>query len=197
MPHYYTEKQKSALRLKRIAASLRGNTIELFTASGVFSPKRVDPGSQLLAEACIIDEGWRVLDLGCGYGALGISVAKAFPKAIIVMTDVNRRAVMLAKKNIVLNHVKNISVAQSDSFEKVKGKFAAILFNPPMAAGKKVYFKMIAQSKASLIDGGLLQIVARHQKGGKSIKEELLRVFGNVKEVAKKSGYRVYVAKKI
>ena len=192
--HYFSEEQESALIPRKIAARLRNNDFEFWTGAGVFSGKKIDKGSELLANECIIRENWRVLDLGCGYGPVGIAIAKSFPSAEIVMTDINKRAAKLARMNKKLNSIQNASVVQGNMFDKVSGKFDAILFNPPQTAGKDVCFKMIELSKQYLNKGGLLQVVARHNKGGKSISEKMNSVFGNLKEAAKKSGYRIYIS---
>ncbi len=194
--HYYSEEQKSELRLKKISARLRGTELEFWTGAGVFSGKKVDKGSELLANDCIINEKSRVLDLGCGYGAVGIAVAKAFPSAEVVLTDINKRAAKLARINRKLNRTQNTKVLQGNMYEKVEGKFDAILLNPPQTAGKQVCFEMIGQASNYLNNGGTLQVVARHNKGGKTLSEKMKEVFGNLEEVSKKSGYRIYLSRK-
>ncbi len=193
MEHYYSKHQKSALKLKKINAILRGNELEFYTGSGIFSPDRVDPGTKLLIESCIIKPKWKVLDLGCGYGAVGIAIKKQFPVKV-VMTDINKRAVKLALKNIKVNKV-DVEVKEGNLFEKIKGKFDTILVNPPQKAGKEICFKIIEESYNYLEKNGLLQLVARHQKGGKSLEKKMKEVFWNVRTIARKSGYRVYISK--
>ncbi|MAG08783.1 hypothetical protein CMO89_04875 [Candidatus Woesearchaeota archaeon] len=197
MQHYFSEKQTSALNLKKINARLRGRLFEFYTGSGVFSSKRVDKGSELLVNSAIINEG-RVLDMGCGIGIVGIVIAKCFPDILVVMTDINKRAVKLAKRNVKLNNIDNAEARQGNLFEKVNEdeKFNAILINPPQKAGKKLCFEMIDKSYDYMLEKGTLQIVGRHQKGGKELSKRMETVFGNVKDVAKKSGYRVYVSEK-
>lgn len=193
--HYYSEKQTSVLKLKEISARLRDIDLEFFTASGVFSGKKVDKGTMLLANDSIIEDGWRILDLGCGYGPVGIAVAKAYPDTEVVLTDINNRAVKIARMNKKRNKAANISIVQGDMFEKVTGKFDTILLNPPQTAGKDICFQMIEKSKGFIKSGGSLQIVARHNKGGKSLSEKMKSVFGNVEGTSKKSGYRIYMSK--
>lgn len=197
MSHYYEKKQTSPLNLQKISALILGNNLELYTGSGVFSKSGVDRGSILLANKAIIRDKWKVLDFGCGYGAIGIAVAKAYPSAKILLSDINKRAVGLAKKNIDMNSVKNASAIQSDLFEKVSEKFNTILLNPPQSAGKELCIKMIEQSKEHLEKNGLFQMVARHNIGGRELEKHILRIFGNVKEIAKRSGFRIYVSENI
>jgi len=193
--HYFSENQSSELKLSSINARLRGQEIELYISSGVFSVKKVDKGTMLLANKCVINENTRILDLGCGYGPVGISIAREFPSIEVVMTDINNRAVKLARMNKKRYKLKNVSVIQGDIFEKVDGKFDTILLNPPQTAGKDLCFNMIEQSKDYLNKGGTLQIVARHNKGGKTFSEKMNEVFGNVEGIAIKSGYRIYLSK--
>ncbi len=196
MQHYYSEKQTSQLRLKKIKAILRGISLEFYTASGMFSPKKIDKGTKLLIEKSIIEKNWKILDFGCGYGAVGIAVAKSFPETEVLMTEINRRALKVAKMNIELNQISNITSKFSNLFEKIDKKFDAILVNPPQNAGKKLCFEIIEQSKDFLEKDGLLQLVARHNKGGSELSKKMKEVFGNVKDIAKKSGYRVYVSRR-
>lgn len=192
MSHYYSEHQKSQLRLGKINVFLRGNELEFYTGSGVFSPKRIDLGTKLLIESCIIKPDWKILDFGCGYGAVGIAIAKAFPVKV-VMSDINKRAVKFCLKNIKLNKIK-AEVKQGNLFEKKTKQFDTILVNPPQKAGKELCFSIIEESFNYLKINGLLQLVARHNKGGKSLEEKMKIVFGNVKVIARKSGYRVYIS---
>ncbi|HLD18841.1 MAG TPA: methyltransferase, partial [Candidatus Nanoarchaeia archaeon] len=136
-----------------------------------------------------------VLDIGCGIGILGIAAAKLFD-ANIVMSDINERAVMLAKKNIKLNNIE-ADIFQGNLYEKInKNDFDVVLTNPPQTAGKEICFQLIDQSKNHLKSNGTLQLVARHNKGGKTLSKKMQEVFGNVKVIAKKAGYWVYFSKK-
>lgn len=192
MDHYFSQKPKSNFKRYTISANLRGMDLEFESGSGTFSIKKIDKGSTLLIEKAILEERWRILDLGCGYGAVGITIAKSFPSSEIVMTDINERAVSLAKKNS--KDLSNVLVKRGDGFEKIEGVFDCILFNPPQTAGKDICFKLIKESKQFLKKGGNIQIVARHQKGGKDLSKFMGSVFGNVSDVAKGSGYRVYIS---
>ena len=189
--HYYTKSPTSKLRERKIYTVLRGNELVFHTGSGVFSPDRIDLGTRLLIEKSIVKRDQKILDFGCGYGALGIALSKAIPDLKTTMSDINERAVMLAKKNIEENKIKAKAI-QSDIFENVKGKFDVILLNPPQTAGKKICFRMIEESKNHLNKNGSLQMVARHQKGGKSFQTKMEETFGNVKVIARGSGYRIY-----
>jgi 16S rRNA (guanine1207-N2)-methyltransferase len=193
MSHYYDEKQTTPLRKYPVSIRLLGHDFVLSGGSGVFSAKELDKGTSILIENCIIKEGWDVLDLGCGYGSIGITLAKAYKLGHLVMVDVNQRAVKLAMQNAESLGVA-ASAVRSDGFESVPWLFDTILLNPPQSAGKDVCFRLIEGALTHLKHDGLLQVVARHNKGGRSLSEKMGSVFGNVKDIAKQSGYRVYVS---
>ena len=196
--HYYSEKQTSVFKPKKVNIWLKGTEFDMYTAGGVFSPKKVDAGTKLIIEKAIVKNGWKVLDFGCGYGVLGIALKRKRPLIDMVMSDINLRAIKLTKMNLRLHNI-DAEVIQSDIFSNkklVSIKFNTIILNPPQTAGKKVCFRMIEESKTHLLDGGLLQIVARTKKGGKHLSEHMENVFGNVREEAKGSGYRVYISEK-
>lgn len=193
MEHYYSEQQKSLLKIRKIKQKIRGIDFEFYTASGVFSKDKVDKGTLILADNMLIEKNSKVLDIGCGIGVLGIVTAKLY-NAKVVMTDINKRAFMLAKKNLKLNNVK-AEVYQGNLFEQIKDiNFDTILSNPPQTAGKDICFKLIEQSKNHLINNGTLHLVARHNKGGETLTKKMEGVFGNVEVIAKKAGYWVYLS---
>ncbi len=195
MEHYYSEKQKSLFNTKKIKQKIKGQDFEFYTASGVFSKEKVDKGTLVLAENMLIDKDSKVLDIGCGIGIIGIVAAKLF-NAKVVMSDINKRAVVLAKMNAKLNNV-DAEIYQGNLYEKInRNDFDVVLSNPPQTAGKEICFKLVEQSKNHLKNRGSLQLVARHNKGGKTLSKKMEEVFGNLKVIAKKSGYWVYVSVK-
>jgi len=133
--------------------------------------------------------------LGCGYGAIGIAIKKCLPKTEVTMTDINERAVSLAKKNAERNRV-GVKVSSGDLYEPIgEEKFDVILVNPPYVAGREFCYKIIEESIKHLNPKGSLQLVARHNKGGAMLEKKMLEVFENVNTLAKKAGYRVYESK--
>ena len=192
--HYYTEKPTSKLKIRKIKARLRNKNLEFYTGAGVFSPRRVDSATELLINNAIIKEKDKILDLCSGYGPIGIAIKKTFPETKVYLTDINKRAIILAKKNAVLNKVK-LTIKSGDLYEPYKEeKFNTILANPPMAAGRKLCFRLIEEAKKHLTKNGTLQLVARHQKGGKQLEKKMKEVFNNVRTIIKKSGFRVYLS---
>lgn len=193
--HYYTQNPKSPIKPSIVKSTLRGNELTFHTSGGVFSRRKIDLGSELLINKCLIENGDKVLDLGCGYGPVGISIKKAFPECKITLSDVNKRAVKFTKINALENNVK-VYVVHGDIYEGVKNeKFDVILVNPPQTAGKDLCNQMIIKAKEHLKKNGNIQLVARHQKGGKEFEKIMQETYKNVLTIAKKSGFRIYLSK--
>ena len=194
--HYYTQRPTSKPRLGLLRCHLRGNDFEFLTSSGVFSYRRIDAGTRLLIESMTLPDTGAALDLGCGYGPIGIVAAKLRPRLKVWMTDINQRAVALAEKNASRNGVENIRVIGGLLYEPVEGlTFDVILTNPPISAGiRKVVEPVIEGATRYLRPGGSLQLVVRTTKGGRTLSMRLERYFGGFEVVARRSGYRVMKA---
>jgi 16S rRNA (guanine1207-N2)-methyltransferase len=195
--HYYTKNPSSKLKTKEILITIKSNNLKFVTGSGVFSKEKANTGTLLLIENSIIDnkEDYTLLDMGCGYGIVGICLKKMNSNISVICSDINERAIMLTKKNATLNNVK-ISTIQSNMFDNISSNFNTILINLPQNAGKDICFSMIEQSYNHLNKNGTLQIVSRHQKGGKQYEKKMIEVFNNCIYIAKGSGYRVYLSEK-
>jgi len=195
--HYFAAHPKSKLRLGIIRAHLRGRLFEFLTASGVFSKRRVDLGTRLLIESMVLPEQGSVLDVGCGYGAVGIAAAALNLNLRVVMVDVNERAVWLARKNIKINNVGNAEVRQGHLYEPVKGlTFNCVLSNPPVRAGVETVKAIVTEAPKHMASRALFQMVVQSKVGGKRLCTILEDAFGNVDVVARESGYRVFVSEK-
>ncbi len=195
--HYYTEQPESESQLGLIRTHLRGYLFEFLTSSSVFSKRKVDLGTRLLIESMILPDKGYVLDLGCGYGPVGIAAAVSNPDLHVVMVDVNTRAVWLAKKNVKRNSVDNVEVRRGFLYESVKNtEFDVVLCNPPVSAGMPTVMAIIKGAPKHLKDSGSLQLVVKSRIGGSHIQSEMDNIFGNVEVSARKSGYRVLLSKK-
>jgi len=174
-----------------ISDFIRGVTVEFEVVPGLFSYKEVDEGTKLLVEYAEIPQEGAVLDLGCGYGAIGIVLAKANPKLRVYMVDINPEAVRLAERNAKRNGVsERVVVLRSNLYEAVRDlTFDAIYSNPPLAAGMDTVEKIVTEAPNHLKPGGSLQIVVR--KGSEYISKLMEKVFGNVETLASKKGYKV------
>jgi 16S rRNA (guanine1207-N2)-methyltransferase len=196
--HYFARHPKSKLSLGVVSTYFRGKLFEFLTASGVFSRTRIDSGTRLLVESMVLPEKGLVLDLGCGYGPVGVAAAAFNPRLQVVMTDVNERAVWLAKENAKRNGVENVEVKQGFLYEPVQNmRFKAVRSNPPIAAGMKTVRPLITQAPRHLADEGTVQIVVRSRVSGKRLTRLMSETFGNVDVLARKSGYRVLISKAI
>jgi 16S rRNA G1207 methylase RsmC len=194
--HYFTEKPKSKIDLGIIRTYLRGRLFEFLTASGVFSKTRIDLGTRLLIESMNLPEKGYALDIGCGYGPVGIVAAVYNPDIHVVLTDLNERALWLTKENAKRNKAENVEIRKGFLYEPVKDmKFETILSNPPTTAGMKIVLPIIEQAPQHLIEGGLLQIVVRSKISGKRLTTKIKETFGNIQILARQSGYRVLTAK--
>lgn len=191
---YYAENPDSAHDIHELKVTLLGQSFTFLTDSGVFSKKMVDYGSQVLLNTLDFEKGKTLLDLGCGYGPLGISLAKV-QGVKPTMVDVNNRAIDLAKQNAQKNGVE-ADIFQSDIYEKVNGTFDYIISNPPIRAGKQVVHTIISESINYLKVGGNLTIVIQKKQGAPSAKAKMEEVFGNVDILKRDKGYYILRSEK-
>lgn len=190
--HYFTSNPQSKHDIAEITANFFGQEFVFKTDAGVFSKNGVDAGTMILISALEVKPGDRVLDLGCGYGPLGIAAAYlAGPTGQVDMIDINERAVDLAKQNAALNNIDHVRVWQSDGFAAVTDVYDWIITNPPIRAGKKVIYPMVEHAYKHLKPGGGLMLVIRTKQGAKSMEKKMQEVFGNAAAVSLKVGYRV------
>jgi 16S rRNA (guanine1207-N2)-methyltransferase len=196
--HYYSRTQKVKSDPLFWDDHLRNSHFRFKTDNGVFSKKEVDFGSRLLIEIFQMPEiQGDILDVGCGYGPVGLTVAKQWPDRTVYMIDVNLRALQLTKDNSELNEIHNVMISESDRLNAVKEqRFAVVLTNPPIRAGKKVVHDIYEQSYESLLPKGELWIVIQKKQGAPSSIEKLSELFEDVEVMEKKKGYYIIKAKK-
>ncbi len=194
--HYFSSSPKSNANYGLVRASLCGRVFEFVTASSVFSKRRVDTGTQLLIESMVLPEFGALLDIGCGYGAVGIAAAAFNRNLQVCMTDVNARAVALAKKNVERNRVFNAQVRYGCLYEPVLGlRFDCVLSNPPVSAGMDVVKAIITGAPHVMRVGGVFEMVIRSKIGAKLLPALFTETFGNCLVVARGSGFRVLLGK--
>ena len=187
---YYTADPTSASKPVPCAFPYRGHGLRFMTDAGVFSKGELDPGTRLLLDALPDLEG-DVLDVGCGWGAIGIAVAKAYPACRVTMIDVNRRALGLCRENAESNGVE-AECLKSDGLAAVVGRgFDAVITNPPIRAGKQIIYKMFADAARQLRPSGALYLVIRKQQGAESCVKYLKTLFSAVDKLDKSNGYWV------
>ena len=194
--HYFSSAPKSKERFGLVRTCICGRSFEFLTASSVFSKRKLDSGTRLLIESMVLPEEGCILDIGCGYGAVGIAVAAFKRKLHVVMTDVNARAVRLAKKNVDLNKVVNVGVRYGFFYEPVEEfKFNCVLSNPPVSAGMKTVKAIVAGAPKVMAEDSSFQMVIRSKIGSKLLPELFTETFGNCEVIARESGFRVLMGK--
>lgn len=200
--HYYSQKPTTVSSRQTFETNLRGFRLLFAYDAGVFSKRVVDYGSRALIERMEIPDGSRVLDIGCGYGPIGLTAARLAPAGRVDMVDINERAVELARWNAEINGIRHVNVWQSDGLAAVEDRqYDVILTNPPIRAGKAVVHRLFEEAAAHLAPGGSFWIVIQNKQGAPSAKVKLEALFGEeaVKEIGKDKGYRIYrsVARKV
>ncbi|ALS26165.1 ribosomal RNA small subunit methyltransferase [Paenibacillus sp. 32O-W] len=195
--HYYSRTPGVAHDRHIRQATLRGFAFRFVTDAGVFSKSNVDFGSRLLIETMDVPLDAEVLDVGCGYGPIGLAAARLAPKGRVTMIDINERAVELAKENAALNGISNVDIRQSDLFEAVRGRsFDVVLTNPPIRAGKSIVHRIFEEGWTLLVPGGAMWVVIQKKQGAPSAQAKLTEVFGNADLIARDKGYWILKAVK-
>ncbi|MCF7799022.1 methyltransferase [Candidatus Woesearchaeota archaeon] len=191
MTHYFDKEQQSELSEEEITVRLFGKLFKFYSASGLFSREHLDNATKLLVENCELTSGQKVLDLGCGWGAVCLLIGERCSYLKLFACDSNTRAVAYTKKNARKHNI-SVIVKQSNILDNQDKDFDVILTNPPYVAGRETCFDFINQSFEHLKQGGSLQLVARHNKGGKMLEKHMQDIFDNVTVLAKSGGFRVY-----
>lgn len=166
--------------------------LRIATDAGVFARGGLDRGTRLLAEALQVGPCELVLDLGCGSGILGIVAAKISEGGRAILTDVNERAVDLARTGLRTNGLANAEVRLGDLYDPVADlAFDHIVSNPPIRAGRSVTDRIVSEAPLHLLDGGSLWLVARTRQGAEALRHRMEQTFGNATVVARGGGYKV------
>ena len=194
--HYYTRNPQSESRPVECSVTYRGQALVFRTDAGVFSRGALDEGTRILLEALPEALQGDVLDLGCGWGPIGVCVRKCYPDTRVVMADINERALALSRENAKRNDVE-VSCVQSDGMEALRGMcFDAVITNPPIRAGKQVIYRMFADAAEALREGGSLYLVIRKQQGAESCIRWLETIYSRVEKLDRSKGYWVLRADK-
>ena len=189
--HYYTRDPQSESRPADCDFTYRGIRLVFRTDAGVFSRGEVDTGTRLLLEALPEEMSGDILDLGCGWGVIGISVARKWPETRVTMADVNMRALVLSRENAKKNRADCVC-AESDGMAAFTGRtFDAVITNPPIRAGKQVIYRMFADAAKCLNPGGALYLVIRKQQGAESCVKYLQTIYSGVEKLDKSGGFWV------
>lgn len=191
--HYFSEEPEAPSRPHLIEVQVRGFDLRLHSDRSVFSRARADRGTLLLAAKAQLPADGDILDLGCGYGILGIVAARACPNARVTMVDVNTRATELAATNARENNAARVTILTGHAPDALGAQsFDAILCNPPYSAGKRLVMELLADAARRLRPGGSLWIVGRTKQGIKTLARDISEWFDSVETVEIKSGFRLF-----
>ncbi|MFT4326426.1 MAG: class I SAM-dependent methyltransferase [Candidatus Woesearchaeota archaeon] len=189
MKHYFSETQDTVYEPFLIPIVARHLSFEIYSAKSIFSVASLDIGTSVLLKYAEVSG--KILDLGCGYGVVGITLLLEDKTRDLTFVDISDRAIKLTQKNLVYHKLKG-TVTKSNVLESVSETFDTILTNPPYNAGRPICVAFIKQSFEKLNVEGSLQLVCRRRKGGDVLEEEMKKIFGNVSVIGQKSGFRVY-----
>ena len=192
MEHYYTADPLVKSEEREIEYEIAGNKLVFTSDNGVFSKNHVDIATSFLIKTIYDEVNGEVLDVGCGYGVIGITMAKNPAVTMVTMLDINHRALELSKRNSEKNKVSSkVKIVESDGFENINEKYDTIITNPPIRAGKSVIYKMYEDAKEHLKEGGILYLVINKKHGAPSTITFLNTLFGNCEVLDKKTGFNV------
>ncbi len=199
MAHYYDDNREIEYKINQISHVIAGRTLRFFTAEAVFSKDKVDFGSHFFIETVLQEKiiGRQLLDIGCGYGAIGVSLAVFIDDLSVTMLDVNSRAIALAEQNIAQHNLnERVFGYHIDDYQDKAQYFDTVVTNPPIRAGKKTVFDIYEKAHYNLKAGGHLYVVIQKKQGAPSSKKYLTELFGNCQVIAKRAGYYILKSRK-
>lgn len=193
MQHYFIEKSHKAEDYFEFNDTVADMDLKFISCDNVFSKNQIDEGSRTLIETIFkkLNLSGNGLDLGCGYGVVGISLIKKLD-VVCDFVDVNSTAIELTRKNLLLNGIrKGANVIKSNGLDEVNTKYDFIVTNPPIKVGKVILFKLMDDCKTHLVKGGTLTLVIRKSHGEESLKKKLIELFGNCEILQRNKGYYI------
>ncbi len=189
MSHYFENDEKVESNEHQINVRIKNVDLKFIVDNGVFSKKGLDFGTRTLLENIVLEKkDGDILDFGCGYGPIGIYLAK-ISNFKIDMVDINRRAILLAKRNAKINDV-SVNVFESNIYSNVVKKYDYIVTNPPIRVGKKILYDILFEANQHLKEKGQLWLVINKDQGAKSLVKTLANCY-EVKIVVKNKGFYI------
>jgi 16S rRNA (guanine1207-N2)-methyltransferase len=190
---YFAEHPRSRPAPHELKFLFRGELLSFVLDRGIFSARGLDPGTALLIQNLGVRPADRVLDLGCGWGAVGVAAAKTARDGHVVLTEVNRRAARLAQQNLARNRLRNAEVRVGPYFDPVRGEtFDVIATNPPYRVGRPHILRLLTEAPEHLAPGGRLLLVGKGSQGIRYYQAWLqAHGPGPVRVLDRGSGYRV------
>ncbi len=199
MGQYFTNDPTIISRERIISFEINGKQFDFISDNGVFSKGKIDTGSAVFLKTIMKNYllSGKILDLGSGYGTIGLILASFYHDATFLLADINTRACNLARENAKRFKLKNVEIRESNCFSKINETFNYILINPPIRAGKKVIYEMFNKAYEHLEDKGELIIVIRKDQGAESASKYIDSVFNNCKLIDRDKGYYIFKAIKV
>lgn len=197
LEHYFTNNENLKSELRDIKFSFCDYNFLFKSDNGVFSKNKIDYASMFLVETCLknitnTENINSILDVGCGYGFIGITLSKVLNKHVD-MVDINKRAVHLCDMNISINKV-DAQVFLSNIYKSVTNKYDLIITNPPIRAGKEILYEFLKGGISRLNKNGNLYFVISKDQGAKSVKSELEKIC-EVEVIDKSKGFWVFLVR--
>ena len=193
MSHYFVNDNNLVSDIKPFNINVNGNSFTFNTDNGVFSKGELDYGTSLLIRNVLnLDISGDILDLGCGYGPIGIIISK-LTNSNVYMSDVNKRALHLTKMNAKKNNV-TVNIIESDGYLNISNKFDYVISNPPIRVGKKILYKLLTDTKEHLKENGRLIIVVRKEQGALSLMKDMSKYY-NIELLDKDKGFMIILLK--
>ena len=190
--HYFSQEPKSNYQPKEIELDIAGEVFKVSTASGTFSPLRLDVGTAVLIDHLeLAPQDGNILDLGCGWGPIALNLAKNSPKAKVWAVDVNNRSLELTATNAKTVGLTNIHTATPDSVPK-DIKFAGIWSNPPIRIGKKELHELLLSWLPRLENGASAYLVVQKNLGSDSLQKWLTETLVDGYEVSRLTSVKTY-----
>jgi 16S rRNA (guanine1207-N2)-methyltransferase len=196
--HYYTNDPDLAHDEHSFDFELGGHSLRFTSDNGVFSKHTVDFGSRVLIATILAEElpAGPILDVGTGYGPIGLALAKHFPDRQVTMSDVNERALALAQRNATDNDISNVTIVESSMYDQIDGQFGVIVTNPPIRAGKTIVSGILAGAAEHLLPHGQLYAVIQKKQGAPSALKLMKTIYPDASIVKKEHGYYILKATK-
>ncbi len=194
--HYFTEEPTSRPSVREVRLLFNGRILTFKTGAGVFASEGLDPGTELLVENMVLEGDERVLDLGCGWGPIGIAAGLQLPRGSVVMVDVNRRALAFARQNVREAGLQNVDIRAGGLYAPVaEDSFDVIATNPPYHAGRELLLRLLDEAPQHLSKRGRLLMVGKGSQGIRYYQQHLEAGWGSVEVLGRRGGFRVLEAR--
>ena len=196
MSQYFDNDKNIKSERKIIKFNFDNKVFSIYSDNGVFSKTSIDLGSRNLLKYATINDAKTILDVGCGYGTIGLSIAKLYPNTKVDMVDISERALDLARQNKSINTIENAEIFASDSYQNITKNYDMIITNPPIRAGKKIVNDIVIGGASHLNENGNLWCVIQKKHGAQSLIKAMKEVYSAVEVVNVVDEYCIIKAQK-